>query len=341
MYLERDIFSNFAPKLNVNIQVTKENSKVFQSIPTITKNLLIINVLAYLATLVLGPSGVDLTEWGGLHFFMASHFHLYQFLTYQFLHGSFTHLFFNMFALWMFGVVMEQVWGPRKFVLYYLLCGIGAGLVQEVAQFVNFYLRISSQDASVGLIDLFQIGSMVSQQLNGWATIGASGAVYAILLAFGMTFPENRLYMFPIPIPIKAKWFVVGYAAIELMMAFTSPGDGVAHTAHLGGMLFGFFLIRYWQRHPSIDYDLGRGRQFFDNMKRRFDQHTTQQRNTEWKVTPGGGGSTPKRETDMEYNARKQQRQAEIDAILDKISKSGYDSLTKAEKQRLFEASKE
>lgn len=312
----------------------KNEVKVFQNIPTITKNLLIINAIAYLATLVMGQIGVDLADWGGLHFFLASHFHFYQFLTYQFLHGSFTHLFFNMFALWMFGVVMEQVWGPRKFLIYYLLCGIGAGVVQELAQFVDFYIRISSQ--GMGITDVFQIGSQFSAQLNGWATIGASGAVYAILLAFGMTFPENRIYLFPIPIPIKAKWFVMGYAAIELLMAITSQGDGVAHTAHLGGMLFGFFLIRYWQKHPSIDYDLNRGRQFFDNMKRSFEQRQAQ---SSKKQSPGTSASA--RETDMEYNARKQQRQAEVDAILDKIRQSGYDSLTKAEKQRLFEASKE
>jgi membrane associated rhomboid family serine protease len=316
---------------------------VFQNIPTITRNLLTINVLAYLATLVMEGMGLDLAAWGGLHFFMASHFHLYQFLTYLFLHGSFMHLFFNMFALWMFGCVIEQVWGPRKFLVYYMACGIGAGLIQELAQFVNFYLTISGQDPSVGLVELFTIGQQLGQQLNGWSTIGASGAVYAILLAFGMTFPENRIFIFPLPIPVKAKWFVVGYAALELMMAITSPGDGVAHTAHLGGMLFGFFLIRYWQRHPSIDYDLNRGRQFFDNMKQRsassFDWFG---RMAKQNKKPADEGTTrDPRQADMEYNARKQQRQAEVDAILDKIRASGYDSLTKAEKQRLFEASRD
>ncbi len=311
---------------------------MFQNIPTITKNLLIINALAYLATLVMEGMGLDLAGWGGLHFFMASHFHLYQFVTYMFLHGSFMHLFFNMFALWMFGCVIEQVWGPRKFLIYYMACGIGAGLIQELAQFVNFYLTISGQDPSVGMVELFTIGQQLGHQLNGWSTIGASGAVYAILLAFGMTFPENRIFIFPLPIPIKAKWFVVGYVALELMMAITSPGDGVAHTAHLGGMLFGFFLIRYWQRHPSIDYDLNRGRQFFDNMKRNFDERTAKRNK---KSANEGPARVDPREADMEYNARKQQRQAEIDAILDKIRASGYDSLTKAEKQRLFEASRE
>lgn len=284
---------------------------MFQKIPTITKNLLIINVLAYLATTVFEMRGINLNIWGGLHFFLSPYFHLFQFITYQFLHGSFTHLFFNMFALWMFGCVIERVWGPKKFLIYYLVCGIGAGLCQEVVQFL-----------------------MGSYSL----TIGASGAVYAILLAFGMTFPEERIFIFPLPVPIKAKWFVMIYAAIELFSAVNSAGDGVAHMAHLGGMFFGFMMIRYWRRHPSIDYNLGSGRQFFENMKWNFDQRTARRKQNEKTTTPPRENP---QQMDMEYNARKQQRQAEIDAILDKIRKSGYDSLTKAEKQRLFEASRE
>jgi hypothetical protein len=221
------------------------------------------------------------------------------------------HLFFNMFALWMFGCVIERVWGPKKFLIYYLVCGVGAGLCQELVQFL-----------------------MGSYSL----TIGASGAVYAILLAFGMTFPEERIFIFPLPVPVKAKWFVAFYAAIELFSAATSAGDGVAHMAHLGGMLFGFLLIRYWQRHPDIDYDLNSGRQFFDNMKSRFDRRNASHMHAE-RTNYNGSGRTNTREADMEYNARKQQRQAEVDAILDKIRTSGYDSLTKEEKQRLFDAS--
>ena len=295
---------------------------MFRSIPTITKNLLLINLLAYLATVVLELRGIDLTAWGGLHFFMASHFHWYQFISYQFLHGSFTHLFFNMFALWMFGGVIEQVWGPRKFLSYYLLCGVGAGLCQEIAQYVTFVTEgLSAYDPA-----------SLAPYLNRWLTIGASGAVYAILLAFGMTFPNNEIFIFPLPIPIKAKWFVAGYAAIELFSALSSTGDGVAHVAHLGGILFGFCLIRYWQKHPGQDFDLNSGRQFFDRMKRNFDQRKGQ---------PVQQPRTSSKEADMEYNARKRQTQEEIDRILDKIRKSGYDSLTKDEKQRLFDASRE
>ena len=297
---------------------------MFRNIPTITKNLLIINFLAWLATWVLETRGIDLTAWGGLHFFMASHFHLYQFVTYQFLHGGFTHLFFNMFAVWMFGGVIEQVWGPRKFLFYYLFCGVAAGLCQEAAQYVYFLSE------GLGAYDPAQ----VAPYLNRWVTIGASGAVYGILLAFGMTFPNNQIFIFPLPVPIKAKWFVAGYAALELFSALSSPGDGVAHVAHLGGMFFGFLLIRYWQKHPGSDYDLQSGRLFFDSMKRNFE------RRHGWQTEKQEPRSASK-EADMEYNARKRESQEEIDRILDKIRKSGYDSLTKDEKQRLFEASRE
>jgi len=287
---------------------------VFQNIPKITKNLLIINILAYLTTVLVEARGIDLAFWGGLHFFGSPYFHLYQFITYQFLHGSFMHLFFNMFALWMFGCVIERVWGPKKFLIYYLVCGIGAGLCQEVVQFL-----------------------MGSYSL----TIGASGAVYAILLAFGMIFPEERIFIFPLPIPIKAKWFVAIYAAIELYSALHATGDGVAHMAHLGGMLFGFMLIRYWQKHPGQEFDFGSGQQFFRNMKSQFDKRNERSNMHVHHNTQEDSPRSNSRETDMEYNSRKAQKQAEIDAILDKIRKSGYDSLTKEEKQKLFDASRE
>lgn len=276
---------------------------MLQNIPVVTRNLLIINFLVFAADFVLQMYGIRISYLGGLHYLESPDFHLYQFLTYQFMHGSFTHIFFNMFALWMFGCVIERMWGPKRYLLYYLVCGIGAGLCQELVQFLT------------GSYSL---------------TIGASGAVYGILLAFGMMFPEERMFVFPLPVPIKAKWFVIGYAGIELFSAINSAGDGVAHMAHLGGMLFGFLLIRYWQRHPYQDFDLSGVRQFME----RFGDHSQQKR----KPQPG---PQPRQETDMEYNARRQQRQAEIDKILDKIRVSGYDSLTKDEKQRLFDASRD
>lgn len=299
------------------------------SIPTMTKNLLIVNFLAFVATWVMELRGIDLTSILGLHFFMAKDFHLYQLVTYLFLHGGFTHIFFNMFALWMFGAVIERVWGPKKFLFYYISCGIGAGLVQEIVQYVNY---IAEGLAAYQYVDLGGTRMLTADYLNLWTTIGASGAVYAILLAFGMIFPNERLFIIPIPFPIKAKWLVVGYIAIELFSALSGPGDGVAHTAHLGGMLFGFIMIRYWQKHPGTgNFGRNRGQEFFDHMRQRFDERQRQQNRRRWVDEPEQPQEPPKKP--------KRHNQEEIDAILDKIRKSGYDSLTKEEKKKLFDQS--
>ena len=298
-----------------------------------TKNLLIVNFLAFVATWVLELRGIDLTSLLGLHFFLASDFHIYQFVTYMFLHGGLTHIFFNMFALWMFGNVIEQVWGPKKFIFYYICCGIGAGFVQEVVQYGTYMYEglAAYQYVNTGSVQM-----TTDAYINLWTTIGASGAVYGILLAFGMIFPNERLFIIPFPFPIKAKWLIVGYFAIELFSAMSAPGDGVAHMAHLGGMLFGWILIRYWKNHPdsSQRFDRNNGMEFFDRMKRKFDerQHASRMK--------AEHTDNPRRETDEEYNARQHRNQEEIDAILDKIRKSGYDSLTKEEKQKLFDQSR-
>lgn len=301
-----------------------------------TKNLLIVNFLTFVATWVLQLRGIDLTQLLGLHFFLASDFHFYQFFTYMFLHGGFTHIFFNMFALWMFGAVIERVWGPRKFIFYYICCGVGAGVAQELVQYVNYSIEglAAYQYVNAGGVQM-----TTDTYINLWTTIGASGAVYAILLAFGMIFPNERLFIIPFPFPIKAKWLVAGYIVIELFSAMSGPGDGVAHMAHLGGMLFGFLLIRYWQKHPDSSQRFGRsrGQEFFESMKRRYDQRQRNQHNTRMQAEE----MQRRRETDQEYNARQRQNQEEVDAILDKIRKSGYDSLTKEEKKKLFDQSHE
>ena len=295
-----------------------------------TKNLLIVNFLAFAATWVLELRGIDLAQLLGLHFFLASDFHFYQFFTYMFLHGGFTHIFFNMFALWMFGSVIERVWGPKKFIFYYIVCGIGAGITQELVQYGTYMVE---GIAAYQYVNAGGVQMTTDAYINLWTTIGASGAVYGILLAFGMIFPNERLFIIPFPFPIKAKWLVMGYIAIELFSAMSGPGDGVAHMAHLGGMLFGFLLIRYWQKHPDSSQGFGRsrGQEFFENLKRRYDQR--QQQNSHMKAEH----TDPRHETDEEYNARK--RKDQVDAILDKIRKSGYDSLTKEEKKKLFDQS--
>lgn len=305
------------------------------NIPTITKNLLIVNVVVFLATYLFRTMGVDLNNVLGLHFFLAPDFHIYQLFTYMFAHGGFSHIFFNMFALWMFGCIVERTWGPKKFLTYYIVCGVGAGLFQELAQFAQFYFIASEQLPHFTLAQTMKVANANAAFLNLWTTVGASGAVYGILLAFGMLYPEERIFIFPLPVPIKAKWFVMGYAAIELFMAYSSTGDGVAHLAHLGGMVFGFFLIRYWRRHPDIRYSRRSGQQFFDPMRASWERRTGRK-------DRGGvftNSANTRHESDWDYNARRKAEQERMDEILDKIRRNGYESLTREEKQQLFDAS--
>ena len=214
------------------------------NLPPVTKNLLIINVLCFLGYIVAQKYGIDLNNTLGLHFFLASDFNLAQLVTYMFMHANFQHIFFNMFAVWMFGRTLEHVLGAKRFLSYYMVCGIGAGLVQELVQYIQYAMELSHYDnVDTGLSII-----PMAEFLNMMTTGGASGAVYGILLAFGMLFPETRMFVFPLPFPIKAKFFVIGYAVIELFSGFGSSGDGVAHFAHLGGMIFGFLLIMYWRK---------------------------------------------------------------------------------------------
>ena len=211
--------------------------------PTVTKNLLIINVLCFLGAMVARRYGVDLNDMLGLHFFLASDFNPAQLITYMFMHANFQHIFFNMFAVWVFGRTLEMVWGPKRFLFYYILCGIGAGLIQEGVQWVDYVVNLSQYERVNTGISIISM----DEYLNLLTTVGASGAVYAILLAFGMLFPNSEMFIFPLPMPIKAKYFVIGYAVLELVLGITG-GDGIAHFAHLGGMLFGLILIIYWRK---------------------------------------------------------------------------------------------
>lgn len=307
-----------------------------RNIPTITKNLLIINVLAFVAYYVLGRANIDLNNILGLHFFLASDFQLYQLVTYMFMHANLQHIFFNMFALWMFGCVIENVWGPKKFLFYYISCGIGAGLIQELTQLGSLYVMMNQTGFDISLIQLFQLSAADAQALNAWTTVGASGAIYAILLAFGMLFPEERLFIFPLPVPIKAKWLITGYIVIELFAALSTTGDNVAHFAHLGGMLFGFLMIRYWRKKGEYG-GINNGNSPIDKLKDYWEKHSKKKASDFG--TSNRQQEQPHRETDWEYNERKKEEQEEIDRILDKIRKSGYDSLTTAEKRKLFDNS--
>ena len=233
-------------------------------LPTVTKNLLIINVLCFFGAVVAQRYGISLNNVGGMHFFLSPDFNVAQLVSYMFLHANFEHIFFNMFAVWMFGRTLEMVWGPKRFLIYYMICGIGAGLVQELISAIEYFTLTSSMPAEAVETVLREGSSILQSGMNyvdsrmaelniavNRSTVGASGAVYGILLAFGMLFPNSQMYVFPIPFPIKAKFFVIGYAVIELVLGMSRTADGVAHFAHLGGMIFGFLLIMYWKKNRN------------------------------------------------------------------------------------------
>lgn len=236
----------------------------FRNIPPVVKNLLIINGLFFLATILLKNQGVDLADYLGLHYWDSPGFYPHQLVTYMFMHSSndFTHVLFNMFAVWMFGRVLEQVWGGKRFLIYYVVTGLGAGIIQLLVAYIRIVSLgelVTPEVMDIILTEGYQAtiqGQNFSDpflgNLNGLingVTVGASGAVFGILLAFGMLFPNTELMLLFPPIPIKAKWFVLGYGAIELYMGFANnPQDNVAHFAHLGGMLFGFILIKMWKK---------------------------------------------------------------------------------------------
>ena len=245
----------------MNYQQQQYRPQGFSFLPPVVKNLLILNGLMFLATMALATQGIDLVDLLGLHFFTSERFNVVQIVTHMFMHGGFHHILFNMFALWMFGYMLENVWGSKRFLQYYIFTGIGAGLIQLLVT----YMRISSLESQMdpemvrivyedGLDALNQGKNFVNENmatLNGLVNtpmVGASGAVFGILLAFGMMFPNTMLYLYFL-FPIKAKYFVIGFGIIELIFGIVNrPGDNVARFAHLGGMIVGFFLIKYWKR---------------------------------------------------------------------------------------------
>ena len=211
---------------------------MFRNLPPITKNLLLINLSCYLADVVFQRYGIDFSRIFGLHYVTASEFQLWQPLTYMFMHANFSHIFFNMFAVMMFAPALEERWGGKRFLIYYLITGLGAAVVQEVVWALQLQPMLNSIDPMVA-----------AKLANRVVTIGASGAVFGILLAFGWLFPEVRMFIMFIPIPIRARTLVIIYALIELFAGLApTSGDNVAHFAHLGGMLFGLILILYWRK---------------------------------------------------------------------------------------------
>ncbi len=266
----------------------------FSLLPPVVKNLLIINGLFFLATLSLETAfGLDLVEMLGLHYFGSELFRPYQFVTYMFLHGGISHLVMNMFALWMFGYLLENVWGPKRFLIYYMITGIGAAIIQtlvihfdvtSIRAAAETYATGPSLDGFIGFVrnyfpQYYESEGTIRSFIADWTrvksnpaysaqsldfvdqlirlkmdvpTVGASGAVYGILLAFGMMFPNMLVYIYFL-FPIKAKWIVILYGALELFSGLSNnAGDNVAHFAHLGGMVFGFVLIRFWKKRRDL-----------------------------------------------------------------------------------------
>jgi membrane associated rhomboid family serine protease len=226
--------------------MTEFRPRSFQVLPTVIKNLLIINVLVFLAQMAFDPTGLGrISQLFALHDVRSAFFHPHQLITHLFMHGGFFHLLINMFVLWMFGSTLENVWGPKRFLLFYMLCGLGAALLHlgvlywENTPIVRYVETLSIEEQTSLIND-------VTYKINT-PTVGASGAVFGCLAAFGYLFPNSIVFVYLIP--MKAKWFVLGYAGLELWAGIkNSAGDNVAHWAHLGGALVGFLLVLYWNR---------------------------------------------------------------------------------------------
>ncbi|MFM9027659.1 MAG: rhomboid family intramembrane serine protease [Bacteroidota bacterium] len=266
----------------------------FSFLPEVVKNLLIINGIFFLATVIFESKGIDLSYFLGLHYFGSEEFKIWQFITYMFMHGSFTHLFFNMFAVWMFGAAIENIWGPKRFLTYYIITGLGAALchyaivyveMQPTIEYINNYVKYPSLEklndlSSSGILNKYGTQALIDHYnefseefnalyksdpkeairmsvgymemfradiLNAPVVVGASGAVFGLLLAYGMIFPNSIIYIY-FAIPIKAKYFVILYGLIELFSGVANvKGDEVAHFAHLGGLVTGLLLILLWR----------------------------------------------------------------------------------------------
>lgn len=241
--------------------------------PPAIKNLIIINFIFWLASIILPKyANIDIVDWLGLHYWLSDKFNPAQLITYMFLHdtSSFSHIFFNMFGLWMFGKNIEMFWGAKRFLIFYFVTGIGAGIIQELTWMIDYVPMVnaineyaSSKDISQlmpylkniqenTIIPIDQLMDFKTQLLNQPITVGASGALFGILLAFAMLFPQARMFMIFIPIPVRAPYFVAFYALAELFMGIGGNADGIAHYAHLGGMLFGLILILIWKKKGTL-----------------------------------------------------------------------------------------
>lgn len=292
----------------------------FSFFPPMIKFLLITNILVFLAdTLIFSTLVIDgvslgryFTQFFALQHIQTGEFYPWQLLTYQFMHGGIGHLFWNMFALWIFGVELENVWGTRRFAQFYILCGIGAGLIQLATSLLP--------DAQL------------------IPTVGASGSIFGVLLAFGLSFPDRPIMMFPIFFPIPAKIFVMIYGGIDLMQGIFNPDSGVAHFAHLGGAFFGYMLLKHgddlrvFSFLDAIMRPFARGEKSIQRKKKRNIYSLYNKKDTSQEYSEKGSGYCISNGDEIP--------QKEIDRILDKISSTGYKSLSDREKKILYEVSK-
>lgn len=215
----------------------------FQVLPVVIKNLIIINALVWLAQITVGRDLISIEDLFALHHFSSPYYHFWQFITYMFLHSSesFFHILFNMFALWMFGSTLENLWGPARFLAFYIVCGLGAGITQALA--LTYDISQYNAAYELGQISVDQLYMLINVP-----TLGASGAVMGIFAAFAYTFPNSQMIILPIPFPIKAKWALLGLAVLDIIGGVSSESTGIAHFAHLGGAAVGIVIVLIWNR---------------------------------------------------------------------------------------------
>lgn len=298
----------------------------WSQIPPATKNLILVNVVIWLVEVLIPRFGTVLVEHTGLHFWGSGRFNPVQIVTYMFLHDQSTplHLLFNMFTLWMFGRILEMTWGTRKFLVFYFICGIGAALTQEVVWNLTWFHDYISGIAPLNGLTYDHMAQAAKEALasgdprflsavgaykSAMLTVGASGAIFGLLLGFAYTFPNMPLYLFFIPLPIKAKYMVVGYGLIEFFLGVSGSQSTVAHFAHLGGLLFGLVVLLWWRYGPRL------------------------MRNLRSPKAPTG--SRPSDFRHLDPAAVKAEERRRLNELLDKIRLSGYNSLTQAERAEL------
>ena len=249
-------------------------SGFMRNMPPVTKNLIIINIIIWAVEAIFPRFGEKIIDVLGLHYIGAGHFNPLEIITYMFVHAPNNpwHLLFNMFSLWMFGSILERVWGSKRYILFYFVCGVGAAMVQEIVWAATWQHEFIDRIAKGSLITYNHAKEMIEQGLAmndpvvmqlaaqlkaSMVTIGASGAIYGLLLGYAFVFPNQPLYLFFIPYPIKAKYMMIGYGLIEFFLGFNAS-DTIAHFAHLGGMLFGIIILLYWKKKGML-----RGNSFY------------------------------------------------------------------------------